>query len=196
MCPAPDRVVLDNLLARYCEPSRAYHTVRHLDECFAQFDEAAGLATCAGEVEVALWYHDVIYDTRSSRSEKRSASLAAEALRTAGVAAEVRRRVADLILMTRHDVQPATQDARLIVDVDLWILGSPPARFDEYEDQVRQEYAWAPDPIFRRVRAKVLGGFLARPSIYATKFFRDRLEAGARSNLDRSLARLATTVRS
>ncbi len=47
---------------------------------------------------------------------------------------------------------------------------------------------------FRAGRAKVLGGFLARPAIYRTPLFRERFEASARVNLERAIAELTTTI--
>ena len=85
---------------------------------------------------------------------------------------------------------PLDPDARLLVDIDLAILGAAPERFDEYEVQVRQEYAWVPGPLFRRKRREILQGFLDRPCIYTTEPFRTRFELQARSNLQRSVARL------
>ena len=78
----------------------------------------------------------------------------------------------------------------LLADIDLSILGATAERFDEYEVQVRQEYAWVPGPLFRRKRGAILQAFLARPSLYSTPWLRGRFEAQARSNLQRSVARL------
>ena len=86
-----------------------------------------------------------------------------------------------------HNAVPAAPDEQLLSDIDLSILGAPPDRFREYEAQVRKEYAWVPDALFHRERGKILQGFLARPSIYATELFRARLEAQARENLASSL---------
>jgi predicted metal-dependent HD superfamily phosphohydrolase len=98
--------------------------------------------------------------------------------------------VRELVLATRHNTTPESPDARLMVDIDLSILGASWPRFDEYEAQVRREYSWVPDPAFRNARVKILRAFLDRPSVYATDFFRERLEAAARSNLAGSLTRL------
>jgi predicted metal-dependent HD superfamily phosphohydrolase len=95
-----------------------------------------------------------------------------------------------LILATRHDASPATADARLLVDVDLAILGAPAARLDEYERQVRAEYAWVPGPIFRRKRREILEGFLSRPRLYGSEAFRATFEETARANLSRSIRTL------
>ncbi len=182
--------ILEDLLARYSEASRAYHTTQHLEECFEQFALASHLSHHAGEVQVALWFHDAIYDTRSPQNEERSAAWATEVLAAAGASADVQLRVSELVLATRHNAEPTSADARLTVDIDLSILGAPPSRFDEYEVQVRSEYSWVPDPVFRQARAKILREFLAHQFVYTTDFFRERLEARARANLERSLARL------
>lgn len=188
--PIPPSSVLDDLLARYSEASRAYHTTQHLEECFEQFALASHLSSHSGEVQVALWFHDAIYDTRSPQNEERSAAWATEVLAAAGAPTEVQLRVSDLVLATRHNAEPTSADARLTIDIDLSILGASPSRFDEYEVQVRREYSWVPDPAFRQARVKILREFVAHPSVYSTDFFRERLEAQARSNLARSLARL------
>lgn len=188
--PVPASNVLDDLLGRYSENSRADHTTQHLEECFEQFALASHLSNHPGEIQVALWFHDAIYDTRSPQNEERSAMWATEILASAGATTDVQFRVRELVLATRHNAEPASADARLTVDIDLAILGAPPSRFDEYEAQVRREYSWVPDPAFRQARARILRAFLAHPSVYATTFFQERLEARARSNLVRSLTRL------
>jgi predicted metal-dependent HD superfamily phosphohydrolase len=94
-------------------------------------------------------------------------------------------------MTTRHNAIPEGSDAQVLVDIDLSILGASPERFDEYERQVREEYAWVPDDVFRHVRKGILEEFLTRPSIFNTRFFRDRLEQQARTNLARSIRALA-----
>ena len=178
------------LIARYSEPHRKYHTVQHLDECFARFDEARELAQKAYEIELALWFHDAIYDVRRQDNEERSADWARSAAARAGAAEAVCSRLHQLILATKHDAEPPSPDAALLVDVDLAILGAAPERFDEYERQIRDEYSWVPGFVFRRKRREILQGFVARPRLYNTTHFRDRYEARARANLIRSIRRL------
>jgi len=180
----------DTLIAAWSEPQRRYHTPRHLGDCLAWFEDAAQRASHPAEVEIALWFHDAVYDLKAKANEARSAAWAEQALAEAGIAVDVRQRVHALIMATCHAALPASDDAALLVDIDLAILGAMPERFDEYEVQVRQEYAWVPGPLFRRRRREILQGFLARPRIYSTDHFHQRLEAQARSNLQRSVARL------
>ena len=85
---------------------------------------------------------------------------------------------------------PRGRDEEVLVDIDLSILGAAPGRFDEYERQVRAEYAWVPEFLFRRKRRQILDEFLARASVFSTAPMRERLEAPARANLGRSLERL------
>jgi predicted metal-dependent HD superfamily phosphohydrolase len=191
----PDNQVLDELLQHYREPHRAYHTLRHLEECFGHFDAVRNLCTHSGEVQLALWFHDAIYDTRMSDNEDRSASWAESVLTAAHAPEEASRRVRELVLVTKHDGLPTTNDAGLVVDIDLSILGARLERFDEYEEQIRFEYSWVPDAVFRQARGAILNQFLERPSIYSSSHFRNSLEQSARSNLKRSLARLDTTSR-
>jgi predicted metal-dependent HD superfamily phosphohydrolase len=107
-----------------------------------------------------------------------------------GVEAASAERIHDLIMSTRHATTPVGQDAQLMVDTDLAILGAESARFVEYEQQVRQEYAWVAENVFREKRAIILKGFLERPFIFSTDLFRVRYESQARENIRQSLEAL------
>ena len=178
------------LITRYSEPHRRYHTTRHLDECFSKLAEVQSFAEHPSEVEVALWYHDAIYEKRSSRNEAKSAELAVRGVQAAGLSPETAARISTLILATRHAAVPRGADEQVIVDVDLAILGAGADRFDEYEMQVREEYSWVPGFLYRRERRRILKEFLGRPTIFNTALFRERYESQARANLERSLEKL------
>jgi predicted metal-dependent HD superfamily phosphohydrolase len=187
--PALRRLHRD-VLARYSEPHRHYHTQQHLAECFEKVQEIIALADHPAEVHVGLWFHDAIYDTRRHDNEQRSADWARAAARELGADAESAQRIHDLIMFTRHSAAPAGIDAQVLVDADLSILGAQPVRFQEYETQVRYEYEWVPDAIFRSTRAKILKALLGRPHLYCTAQFQERFEARARRNLQLSLESL------
>jgi predicted metal-dependent HD superfamily phosphohydrolase len=186
--------IYDELVRAYSEPHRAYHTLTHLEGCLREFDSACELASDPHEVEAALWFHDAIYDTHRSDNEERAASWASSALSSIGISASHVNRIEQLILATRHDEPVADADAALLLDVDLSILGQPVERFDQYEDQVRREYVWVAEDVFREKRAEILESLLARPRIYQTDFFSARYEAQARKNLARSLHKLRASV--
>jgi predicted metal-dependent HD superfamily phosphohydrolase len=151
----PPAGLFDELMARYGEPHRHYHTAQHLDECFAQM--ARDLAQRPAEVELALWFHDSIYEPKRQDNEAKSAAWARDSALSAGVVAESAQRLHALVMATRHDAVPQGRDEQALVDIDLSILGAQ---------------------------------FLARPTIYSTARFRERLEAPARANLARSIAQL------
>jgi predicted metal-dependent HD superfamily phosphohydrolase len=181
--------LFEELVQRHAESRRAYHTMTHLTECFAQMTALRDACERPAEVEIALWFHDAIYDTQRYDSEERSAQWAEHAVRAVSTTA-VAARIRDLVLATKNESIPSTTDAKVILDVDLWVLGAPVERFDQFEAQVRREYGWLPEDGYREARGKVLGELLARPSIYSTPRFRAQHEAAARANLARSLARL------
>jgi predicted metal-dependent HD superfamily phosphohydrolase len=180
----------DALLAAYSEKHRHYHTARHIDHCLREFDSAQSLAREPAEVELALWFHDAIYDPHSGKNEERSADWACELLTRHAVSSERIGRVRDHILATRHEAVANDPDSRLVVDIDLSILGVDEVAYAEFEVNVRKEYRWVPSLLFRRKRAEILESFLARPEIYTTQLFRDRYEAQARRNLARAIPRV------
>jgi predicted metal-dependent HD superfamily phosphohydrolase len=186
--PSPE--LFAELINSYSEPHRFYHTLQHLGECLNLLDTATHFAEHLAEIQIALWFHDAIYDTHARDNEVQSADWAHRSLVTAGANAEIALRVHDLILATKHDVIPVGTDAQLLVDVDLAILGADELRFAEYERQVRQEYCWVPEVAFQEGRSRILQSFLDRPTIYSTTWFVDRLEAQARRNLWRSIEML------
>lgn len=186
-----DEALHERLKACWSEPHRHYHTLQHLGECLSHFKAVRHLATHPGEVALALWFHDAHYDPARSDNEQRSAEWARDSVLAAGLPMDVANRVHGLVMMTRHEVAVATDiDSQLLVDIDLSILGAGAGRFDDSDLQIRREYAHVPEDQYREGRRRILGGFLARPRLYHTDYFHDRLEERARDNLERALARL------
>lgn len=176
-----------DLEARYSEPHRAYHTLRHIEHCLIEFDETRREAVDPVAVELALWYHDAIYDPHARDNEERSAHLAEELAAAAGLPRSTIHRAGDLIRVSTHRRAPTDPDGRLFADVDLSILGQPPKRFAEYEKEVRREYEWVPEADFRMLRAEILETFLERFRIYTTPHFVDKYEKQARENVTASV---------
>jgi predicted metal-dependent HD superfamily phosphohydrolase len=173
----------DRLIKAYDEPHRSYHTRQHLEECIGHFSGVVDVATHPGEIEIALWFHDAVYDLHGPDNERRSAEWALQALTQAGATDPVKARVHALIMATLHSAVPTEADQQLLVDIDLAILGATPARFKEYDRQVAMEYSWVPSDVYTVKRREVLSSFLARPHIYSTDHFRAEFEAQARINL-------------
>ncbi|RWL45665.1 MAG: hypothetical protein EOR60_14145 [Mesorhizobium sp.] len=190
-----DEALKSELAALYSAEDRHYHGLAHIEAMLALATEYRHLLDDPQAVEAAIWFHDAIYDSRAKDNEAKSAELAEK--RLAGRVDPLRlARIAAMINATAtHQLPPlrdsdAVNDAALLLDMDLAILGAEPAVFDAYEKAVRLEYGWVEEPMWRAGRASVLQNFLARPHIFYTQSFRDRFEARARKNLERSLASL------
>ena len=179
------------LVHRYSEPHRKYHTLQHLEECISCLEASSHLAQRPAEVEAALWFHDAIYDLGRTDNEEQSGNWAHAALSSAGVPDDAAARVETLVRATKHTSLPASQDEQLLVDIDLSILGADEQRFGEYEVQIRDEYSIVAEPIFRQRRRAILQSFLDRPFVYGTAHFRSALETRARFNLSNAIAKIA-----
>lgn len=186
------------LMSAWSEPHRHHHDQRHLRECLALWTQWRDHSRRAGEVAIALWFHDAIYDPRAPSNELHSAAWAARSLARAGADSDTAQRVHDLVMSTEQATQhdaPAdlgsSPDAQLVVDIDLSILGSPAERFERYDQDVRKEYAGVPGLRYRETRAQLLQSLLDRPRLYHGEHAVALLEAQARINLAAALSRLA-----
>ena len=184
------RLPTPELLERYREPQRRYHTLEHIHACLDELKQARGLVD--GErraLEAAIWFHDAVYDPTSGDNEEESAELALAAL--AAEPAPFREEVARLIRLTKgHSADAADRLGAVMISIDLAILGAEPAAYDRYAAQIREEYGFIVEGVYRAGRAAILQRFLSAPAIYPERTFRERLEARARANLQRELATL------
>lgn len=185
---------LGQFIRSYSEPHRHYHTLQHIDECMGTcwnrrlINEAEDPVA----VELALLFHDIIYDPKGKTNETQSVEIMRCILADTGaLARDSYDRASACIMATVHDGLPYTQEAKIVVDCDLWILSADEPRFDQYERQVRREYGWVPIHTFLLARMSVLEAFAARPHIYSTSIGRSLFEERARENIARSLERLS-----
>ena len=176
----------------YAEPSRRYHTRRHIEDCLARLDAWPGLSSDDRRVLTwAIWWHDAVYDARASDNEARSADLARADLPALGATPAEVDEVARLILLTAgHQVPAGDRLGSVLVSIDLSILAAEPARYDAYAQAVREEYAHVPEDLWRPGRTRVLQHFLGAPAIFPDPSFRAACEAQARANLAREIASL------
>ena len=180
------------LRAAYASPGRHYHTLGHARTVARSVERRRARLRNPDAVRLAAWFHDAVYDSRRGDNEARSAALATEVLRLAGVPARVLRETARLILLTKtHDCPRGDVDAAALLDADLAILGAGRARYREYARDVRREYGWVPEDDFRRGRLAILRNFLRRPRVFLDADARRRLEPRARRNVREECARLA-----
>jgi len=189
---AASRAVCAELLARWAEPHRRYHTRDHLRAVLAAVDRLADLAADADAVRLAAWFHDAIYDGRPGWDEERSAQLALARLPRCGVPPGRVAETARLVRLTAtHAPEPHDRDGEVLCDADLAILAAPADGYAAYAAAVREEYRHVPDAAFAAGRAEVLARLLAMPRLFRTPLARELWEERARANLAAELARLA-----
>ncbi|MFI0038522.1 hypothetical protein ACH4NS_23935 [Streptomyces mutabilis] len=187
--PAP---YADNLLARWQEPQRRYHTLAHLTAVLDHVDVLEEHADDPDVVRLAAWFHDALYLPDRSENEERSARLAERALPEAGVPAGKTAEVARLVRLTvTHSPAGDDRDGQVLCDADLAILASPPSAYAAYTAAVRQEYHFVPDDAFREGRAAILRQLLDLPRLFHTPHGRREWEATARCNLTGELEMLS-----
>ena len=179
----------DAIAAHYSDGRRFYHTLEHIAALIALFGAFRPLALDPGAVELALWFHDIVYDTRAADNEEKSAELM-RALIGDALAPGLADKTAAMILATKHNAAPTDRDTQLVVDLDLSILGAAPAAFDRYDADIRREYDWVPEEQYRAGRKAVLQHFLERSPLYHHAPLQARFATQARRNLRAALNRL------
>jgi predicted metal-dependent HD superfamily phosphohydrolase len=181
----------EDLLRRYAEPHRRYHTTDHLAAVLARVDELAGGSEDLFLVRLAAWFHDAVYAVPAGQvsNEEASARLAIRTLSRVGLEQEDLTQVARLVRLTETHV-PGTRDpeGELLCDADLAILAAEPAAYDRYVEQIREEYARVPEEQFLAGRLGVLTS-LADRELFRTAKGR-RLAGPARANLEREMRTL------
>lgn len=183
----------DNLLKRWSEPQRRYHTTDHLAAVLDRVDELEEYADDPDAVRLAAWFHDAVYLPERSTNEERSARLAERALPEAGVPQGTTDEVARLVRLTvTHDAAADDANGAVLCDADLAVLASDPEAYDRYARAVREEYAFVPDDAFRKGRAAVLRQLLDLPRLFRTPHGEREWEAPARRNIVAEIERLSS----
>ena len=125
----------------------AYHTLTHIENCLDELSCVPDAALDRDALRFALWFHDAIYDTHAHDNEERSAALAAQVARGGEARCAVLREghgpdYGDEACGATCGASCAGDGGRRSRD-----LGKVQSEFDEYERQIRREYAWvAPAP--------------------------------------------------
>lgn len=195
---AENRAAFDLIIEHHSQKHRAYHNSEHVADCLDKLDLFPEEIPFRKEIELALWFHDTVYNPYGKDNEQKSADLASSFLKQAGASAETLQGVTNLILATRHTAKATSarvppeasaeaQEQKIIMDIDLSILGSDPLDYDDYVRKIRKEYKLIPGPIFRKNRKAILEEFLNREPLFQTAVFEKKFEKQAKENLRREL---------
>lgn len=178
--------VYSEIEAGYGEPHRFYHTGRHVEHCLRQLDLARDQMEAADAIEMALWFHDVVYNPTAADNELRSAQRF-EQLATGAMNPTLLNQVYRLIMITVHNAPPQAIDEKYVVDIDLSSFGLPWDEFTRDSQDVRKECTHLSDAEFTTRNHRFLRSLLDRPSIFSTEYYRDLYEQTARRNIARRI---------
>ncbi len=179
----------EKLLLGYGEAGRCYHTAHHVNHCLAIFDQVSRLTENPDAVEMAIWFHDVVYETDAEDNELRSAQMFLHAAK-GQLETDFSQIVANLIMDTLHQERPLSEDGRWLVDIDLSSFGLPWEAFHRDCGDVRQEYSHMCDDEYYAGKIRFLTSLMKRPRFFYTDYFHKRFDKTARENIDRFMTAL------
>ncbi|MBD2356513.1 hypothetical protein H6G41_18090 [Tolypothrix sp. FACHB-123] len=180
--------IFNDIITAYSTPDRYYHTCKHLLHILITIDNLKTYTKNLQAVQLAAWFHDIIYDTSAKDNEKKSAEYAGELLPNLGLKNNNISDIQNLILHTKHHQAAADDvDSQVLLDADLAILAADSIQYQEYATAIRQEYAWVPQAEYIVGRQQVLERFLQRDRIYFTPLMYATAEEIARRNLQQEI---------
>ncbi|BAZ42286.1 hypothetical protein NIES4101_82540 [Calothrix sp. NIES-4101] len=167
----------------YSCTGRYYHNLEHIEQVLNKIQLLQKNIISSPAVQLAAWFHDVIYDSQAKNNEEKSAEYARELLTSLNICHVIINDVCRLILNTKyHQAELNDFDSYLLLDADLSILGSSPEEYINYRQAIRQEYIWVPDDEYIAARRKILDNFLQRRIFFTDELF-NNLELMARKNI-------------
>jgi len=181
--------IFKDLITRYGEPHRTYHNLEHIITMLDELEQFGDMLTHLEEAW-AIWHHDAVCDPKAKDNEEQSDLISKNHARKLGLPDLFGELAGTFILATKHSALPLDDRAKIVVDLDMAILGKPEKEFDSYEARIRREYDCISQPDFYANRSRILQSFLDRPSIYSTELFRSKYESIARKNMERSIGQL------
>ena len=183
--------VYDEILhPAYTAPGRHYHNLDHIVACLDTVERLCPENTEAvpytmDTVNMALWFHDVVYDTQAINNEIKSSDKFYECFKE-HITPEDCWLIQDAIESTK-DHRYSNGDPVLawkihtVLDADLSILGADESQYMDYSKKIRQEYSFVLEEAYLVGRIKVLESFLKKKMFQTNAFA--IYEAQAQSNI-------------
>jgi predicted metal-dependent HD superfamily phosphohydrolase len=183
------------MVAAYQENQRVYHTRQHIEDCLTLYDRIKSRLQNPDALELAIWYHDAIYEIGAKDNERNSADLFLQHGRDVfpGPLCDI---VEKHIMATLHRGDPLLHiDSCYMVDIDLASFGKPWDIFINDAEKVRMEMPHVPDHLFYPSQFAFQNTLLDRRQFFQSDYFFERYEETARYNLaeySRLIKRIST----
>lgn len=183
---------LMKIIVNYNEAHRHYHNLTHIRRLFNTATRHNIYLT--DTQRVAIFFHDIIYDPKSSTNEEDSVTRMRELCRAETPEDEIVLNNAEqIILYTKHHVFPEVETA-IVLDLDLHELGADWDRFVYNDKNIRKEYSFVSDEQWVVGRGDFMEKMLNRPHIFNTALFRQQYEETARYNIKTLLTELGRNI--
>lgn len=180
---------------RYGEPHRKYHTLEHIRDCLEQFALVRAQCEYPLALEMAIWFHDFVYDPLRKDNEEESRKAMRRFLNRVYKKQRPSQEFENLMALgdqhiaaTKHTAAQTGHDTQIMVDIDLSILGREWNVYEQYTQQIGEEYKAVMKLIYRFRRKSIMQSFLKRDRIFSTQLFYDRYETQARKNIAREIS--------
>ena len=171
--------IFKKIVNNHTHKVRFYHNLSHLHTMLLLLDEYPEPVEHKRDVQLTIFFHDIIYDATKKGNEEKSARIAQKLL-----GEQYTQLIQQLILSTKkHQPLNDLHENAVLLDLDLAILGSSLELYDAYRTAIRMEYNIYPNLLYNPGRKKVLQKFLERERLYFTDYFYEKYEQQARSNL-------------
>lgn len=183
-------VLFSELIYMYQGVGRHYHNLKHIERMLLFLEKRKDRIEDWVSIQLAVWFHDCIYDIHEGKNEERSADFARERLADIGLSSEIVEKVANLILLTKnHNTTPeySNFDTKIFLDSDLMSLGGSFEEYKEILERIRKEYCDIPEEVFKKGRREFLTRFLSRSRIFHTDEMFVEFEEDSRRNMRREL---------
>ncbi|MBS1637769.1 MAG: adenylyltransferase/cytidyltransferase family protein [Bacteroidetes bacterium] len=139
------------ILARYDESHRHYHTMDHVIEVLGYLQTHID----CNELFLTAVFHDIIYDPRSKTNEEDSAALFLKEAAGTGISDKSKENIRQMILETAHH-RPGSDLSKVFIEADLAILNQSLDKLLTYEEQIFKEYQFVDYKIYKTKRIEVL----------------------------------------
>ena len=190
--------LFDQVMHSYTHPARVYHTPGHIQYCMKKFDEVRHLVPSPDQLELAIWFHDIVHEPWHSDNEERSADMAqfyictlmgSHSLFAAGVASII---IGGTKHLSSHLSKYPHNNMRFMSDIDLANMGDSWDVFHENLLRIMKENLWQGEVKCIASTILSLNSFWTEEHIFFTEYFREKYEAQARANIDRAIKELTT----
>lgn len=180
--------ISEDLFARYQESFRHYHNLEHIQHCLWELDQIQEASIDKVSIELAIWYHDIVYSQTSKSNEIDSAQKMKMDLEHFPSKVNLDE-VCAMILASPTKAKALTESQKYFWDIDYSVLGQRELEYLAYKQNIRLEYDLVPSLIFHLKRKAFLKNAL-KSGVYQTKQFKERYEEQTIKNIKQELSKM------